>query len=227
MGNLKAVIFDMDGVLIDSEPIHYAIERIIFDKLGINVSAEIHSSYLGTAGDFMYTDLKSRFGLSATITELLERDEAFRCDYFKNLPGIHLNEGALTLLHEIKRAGLSLAVATSSSPGMARILLDRCEVFSIFDAVVTTEEAGKSKPAPDVYLLAAQKIGAEPENCIVFEDSPNGIRAAKSAGMVCVAIQTDSVGVHELSHADDLIGTFREVTTDRLLEIFSRAQVPG
>lgn len=227
MENLKAVIFDMDGVLINSEPIHYAIERIIFDKLGINVSAEIHRTYLGTAGDFMYSDLKSRFGLSETITELLERDETFRCDYFKNLPGILLNEGALTLLHEIKTAGLGLAVATSSSPDMARILLDRCEVFSIFDAVVTTEEAGRSKPAPDVYLLAAKKIGADPENCIVFEDSPNGIRAAKSAGMVCVAIQTDSVGVHELSHADDLIGTFREVTIERLLEIFTRAQVAG
>lgn len=227
MGNLKAVIFDMDGVLINSEPIHYEIERIIFDKLGINVSAEIHRTYLGTAGDFMYSDLKSRFGLSETINELLEQDEAFRCDYFKNLPGILLNEGVLTLLHEIKAAGLGLAVATSSSPDMARILLDRCEITSIFDTVVTTAEAGKSKPAPDVYLLAAQKIGAEPGNCIVFEDSPNGIIAAKSAEMVCIAVLTDSVGVHELSHADDLIGSFREITMERLLAMMSRDQVTG
>lgn len=217
----EAVIFDMDGVLIDSEPIHYEIENKLFDKLGINVAEDVHRHYLGTAADFMYADLKSRFGLSGTINELMEFGESFTCDYFKNLSVLNLNEGVLSLLDEIKLAGLKLAVATSSTPELTKILLNRCEITSYFDAVVTTCEAGKSKPAPDVYLLASQKIGVAPSNCIVFEDSPNGLSAAKSAGVYCIAVQTNSVNVKELSGADSLVRTFDGITLDRLFEIYS------
>ena len=216
-----AVIFDMDGVLIDSEPIHIEIEKELFNKLGITVSADKHREYLGTAGDYMYRDLKSKFGLSDSIEELLELDESFRCDYFKNLKAINLNEGVLNLLREIKLSGLKLAVATSSSPELARILLERCEISSLFDAIVTTSEAGKSKPSPDVYQLAARKVGIIPANCVVFEDSPNGLCAAKDAGMYCIAVQTSSVNVQELSRADYLIRTFSGVSLQKIVKLFS------
>ncbi len=217
----EAVIFDMDGVLIDSEPIHIEIERKLFDKLGIAVSAEIHRLYLGTAGDFMYNDIKKRFGLSQSLAELLEFDEKFRVDYFKSLEVMNLNEGVLNFLTQIKRSGIKLAVATSSSPAMAKTLLERCGIISFFDAVVTTSEAGKSKPGPEVYLLAARKIVVNPFNCLVFEDSPNGLSAAINAGMCCVAIETSSVNVLELSIADYVIKTFRGMTILHLEEIFS------
>ena len=217
----EAVIFDMDGVLIDSEPIHIEIERKLFDKLGIAVSAEIHRLYLGTAGDFMYNDIKKRFGLSQSLAELLEFDEKFRVDYFKSLEVMNLNEGVLNFLTQIKRSGIKLAVATSSSPAMAKTLLERCGIISFFDAVVTTSEAGKSKPGPEVYLLAARKIDVNPFNCLVFEDSPNGLSAAINAGMCCVAIETSSVNVLELSIADYVIKTFRGMTILHLEEIFS------
>lgn len=218
----KAVIFDMDGVLIDSEPIHYEVERKLFDKLGLNVSADVHKTYLGTAGDFMYGDVKTRFGLSESIKQLLEMDEEFRCEYFRSLEIMNLNDGVLSLLQEIKQAGIRLAVATSSSPLIARTLLDRCGILSIFDAVVTTSDAGKSKPAPDVYLLAANMTGAAPADCVVFEDSPNGLLAAKNAEMFCIAVKTESVNVDELSGADHVIETFDGMTLDRLADLFSR-----
>ena len=217
----EAVIFDMDGVLIDSEPIHIEIERKLFDKLGIAVSADIHRTYLGTAGDYMYNDIKTRFGLSQPIEELLEFDENFRVDYFKSLGKMNLNEGVLEFLNLIKSSGIRLAVATSSSPEMAKTLLERCGIISFFDAVVTTSEAGKSKPGPEVYLLAAQKIDVKPSGCLVFEDSPNGLLAAKNAGMHCVAIETSSVNVLELSKADYVIKTFSGMTISDLAEIYS------
>jgi beta-phosphoglucomutase len=217
----EAIIFDMDGVLIDSEPIHYEVEKKLFDKLGIEVSEEIHRLYLGVAGDLMYADIKSRFQLSASKDELLEFDDSFRCEYFRRLQVINLNEGVLNLLNEIKLAGIKLAVATSSSPELAKILLNRCEIASLFNAIVTTSEAGKSKPAPDVYLLAARKIDVVPAKCMVFEDSPNGISAAKSAGMYCIAFQTDSVSVQELSNADIIVNTFDGITLGQLFKIFS------
>jgi len=208
----EAVIFDMDGVLIDSEPIHIDIEKKLFDKLGISVSAEIHRSYLGVAGDYMYQDLKTRFDLPGSVSELLRFDDAFRCEYFEQLNDLNLNEGVLNLIRAIKESGLKLGVATSSSPALAAILLERCEILPFFDVVVTTAEAGRSKPFPDVYLLAARKLGVSPANCIVFEDSPNGLSAAKKAGMFCIAVQTDSVDVRELSAADSLIGSFENTS---------------
>ena len=216
----EAVIFDMDGVLIDSEPIHIEIEKQLFDKLGIDVPEAVHRSYMGASNEFMYSDLRSRFKLSESVTELIESDELFRSDYFHRLDTIPANDGLISLLGQIKAAGLKLAVATSSSPEIANILLSKSELASFFDAIVTTTEAGKSKPSPDVYLLAAKKIGVVPENCIVFEDSPNGLSAAKSAGMFCVVIQSDSDIIKELSGADYLIQSFTEITLSRLTDIF-------
>lgn len=217
----EAVIFDMDGVLIDSEPIHYEIEKQLFNTLGISVPEEVHRLYLGAAGDFMYLDLKSRFDLSQSVNELLAFDDQFRCQYFKSLALLNLNDGVILLLNRLKSAGMKLAVATSSSPELVKILLDRSDLSPYFDAIVTTTEAGKSKPAPEVYLLAALKIGVSSDKCMVFEDSPNGISAAKSAGMYCIAVETESVGLDELAQADFTIQSFNGITPDRLCEIFA------
>jgi HAD superfamily hydrolase (TIGR01509 family) len=221
MRKAEAIVFDMDGVLIDSEPIHYEIEKLLFDKLGIVVSEEIHRRYLGAAGDFMYGDLKSRYGLPDSVDDLLAFDDSFRCDYFSHLPGINLNDGVIDLLISLKNIGFKLAVATSSSPEMVDILLTRCGISTYFDAIVTTAEAGKSKPAPEVYLLAARKIGVQPEKCIVFEDSPNGISAARSAGMFCFAIQTDGVSDAERSKADATIQSFKGITPDWIIQNYT------
>lgn len=221
----EAVIFDMDGVLIDSEPIHYEVEERIFGQIGIDVPEPVHRSYVGTSSQFMYSDLKSRFGLKQQVTELMEMDDLFRSAFIKSLDDIHLNEGVSSLLNELKSAGLKLAVATSSSPEIVNVLLKNCGIASIFDAIVTTEEAGKSKPAPDVYWLAARIVGVSPAGCIVFEDSPNGISAAKNAGMYCIAVQSDYIALEELSKADFVIKTFRGMTLGKLIEIFSNNQI--
>ncbi|HEY3388377.1 MAG TPA: HAD family phosphatase [Prolixibacteraceae bacterium] len=223
----EAVIFDMDGVLIDSEPIHIKIENKLFAELGINVTEAVHRSYMGASNEYMYSDLRLRFNLKESVGELMERDDLFRSDYFSRLETIPLNDGLISLLEEMKSTGLKLAVATSSSPDIVNILLNKCEIASFFEAVVTTSEAGKSKPYPDVYLLAAQKIGVSPQNCIVFEDSPNGLLSAQSAGMLCVAIQSDYKIIQELSKADYLIQSFNEITVSKLIEIFSFNKIPN
>jgi len=221
----EAVIFDMDGVLIDSEPIHVQIEKNLFNRLGIEVSDAVHHSYMGASNEYMYADLRLRFKLSETISQLIERDELYRSDYFSGLDSIPLNKGLIHLLNEIKSAGLKMAVATSSSPKIATILLNKCGIASLFDTIVTTAEAGKSKPSPEVYLLAAQKIGVSPGNCIVFEDSPNGLKAAKSAGMYCVVIQSDHRIIRELTKADYFIKSFTEITVGKLFSLFSSNKI--
>ena len=216
----KAVIFDMDGVLIDSEPVHYEIEKLIFDLLGIQVSDAIHRTYMGASNDFMYSDLKSRFNLSTSVQELIQFDDDYRSSYLINLKHVDINPGVLDLLTELKTAGIKLAVATSSSPEIASVLLNRCEIASFFDSVITTSVAGKSKPAPDVYLLAAHRLGVLPKDCIVFEDSPNGLSAAKNAGMYCIVIQNDNQFDNQLTLADYRISSFEELTVEKLGSIF-------
>ena len=130
-----------------------------------------------------------------------------------------MNPGVLDLLNDLKSAGIKLAVATSSSPDIASVLLNRCEIASAFDSVVTTSDAGKSKPAPDVYLLAARRLGVLPEDCLVFEDSPNGLSAAKKANMYCIVIQNDSQFDNQLSLADYRINSFEVLTVEKLLSI--------
>lgn len=114
---LEAVIFDMDGVLVDSELWHYEIETVLFKKLGLNVSEELHHTYLGTAGDLMYTDLKKRFDIPMTLEELLKWDEEYRVDIFRKMNDIRPNPGIPELLKDLKKNSLKTAVATSSVPG--------------------------------------------------------------------------------------------------------------
>jgi len=211
MRELKAVIFDMDGVLVDSEPWHYEIETTLFKKLGLNVSEELHHTYIGTAGDLMYSDLKEKFEILLTLEELLKWDEEYRINIFSEMRGINPNPGVIELLKELKTSGIKLAVATSSVPGIVEMILKKCGIDSFFETVITTVQAGKSKPAPDVYMLAAERIGISPENCVVFEDSFNGIRAAKGASMYCIAYQPHNVFVQNTSEADKLINSFKEI----------------
>lgn len=221
MNNLEAVIFDMDGVLVDSEPWHYEIETILFKKLGLDVSEELHHTYLGTAGDLMYADLKKRFDIPMSLDELLEWDEEYRIDIFRNMTNIKPNPGIPELLKELKSNNLKTAVATSSVPGIVDIVLEKCGIKEYFDTVVTTVMAGKSKPAPDVYLYACQALGVSPADCVVFEDSFNGIRAAKSASMFCIAYQPDNPSlVLDVSEADVKINSFKAINLELIRQYF-------
>lgn len=221
MKKLEAVIFDMDGVLVDSEPWHYEIETILFKKLGLDVPEELHYTYLGTAGDLMYTDLKKRFDIPMSLEELLEWDEKYRIDIFSKMTDIKPSTGIPELLKELKSNNIKTAVATSSVPGIVDIILKKCGIDSFFDVVVTTEMAGKSKPAPDVYLFSAQHLSVHPSNCVVFEDSFNGIRAAKSASMFCIAYQADNPSlVLDISEADVKINSFEDINFDQICRYF-------
>jgi beta-phosphoglucomutase len=220
MKELKAVIFDMDGVLVDSEPWHYEIERILFERLGLKVSDELHLTYIGTASDLMYSDLKKRFDISMSLEELLKWDEKYRIDIFDKMKDIKSCPGIPELLKEIKSFNIKTAVATSSVPGIVDIILKKCGIHSYFDTVVTTEMAGESKPAPDVFLYAAERFGISPSNCVVFEDSFNGIRAAKSASMYCIAYQPNNKLIQNTSEADKLIYNFNEINVELIRQYF-------
>jgi HAD superfamily hydrolase (TIGR01509 family) len=220
MKKLESIIFDMDGVLVDSEPWHYEIESKLFEQLGLDVPEDVHLTYVGTAADHLYSDLKKRYNLSLSVPELIEWDSEYRVKIFREMDNIKPNPGLIDLLEEIRSSGLKIGIATSSIYELVEIILEKCRINTYFDTITTTDQAGKSKPAPDVYLLAAKSLGVAPSNCLVFEDSFNGINAAKYAGMFCVAYHPHNEMLQDISQADKLIHGFEEINVSQIFKYF-------
>ncbi len=203
---IKAVIFDNDGVISDSEPWHVQSEILTMQKHGIALApADLRRYTGGTAWD-MFEDLIKRYGVDATVEELFRDKEKVLFDLLeKNLKPIH---GVIELINRIHQKGLKLAIGSSGHKRLVEFTLNKFRIRDFFDAVVTGQDVAEGKPAPDIYLLAAEKLGMLPSECIVIEDATLGVRAAKAAGMKCIGYDT---GKQDLSEADSIVASFEEV----------------
>lgn len=214
---LKAVIFDMDGVIIDSEPTHMKLENETYKKLGIEITEDEHHSFVGATSNYMWEALKNKYKLNQTLEELIEYD---RNKYFKHLNSdecdIMLIEGVKELIQELHENGVKLAIASSSPLDVIDAIAKKFQIEEYFEAFVTGDYVKRSKPEPDIFIFAAEKLGVNAENCIVIEDSHNGVIAAKKAGMKCVGINSDPEGTQDISMADLVINSFKEVNYNKL-----------
>lgn len=209
--NFNAVIFDMDGVLINSEPFYFEVEKQNFEKLGLNISDEEHQTFQGTATDLMWKTLKVKYKLPLSISELVEMTNSIVTPYFRSLENIVPMPGVKTLIQHLSEKKVPLAVASSSYPDVIQLILEKTGLKKYFTVVVDSQMAGASKPAPDIFLLAAKKLGILPENCLIIEDSTNGIKAAKAAGMKVVAFAGPGSEFQDQSGADWVIKDFGEL----------------
>lgn len=185
MSELKLVIFDMDGVLIDSENFYMRSEQQVVNDCGKEAELSYFRKYCGTTQDYIWSHIKEDFELSASVDELKKRgkealDSLFRKEQVQLIS--HVNE----LFSPLKDAGFKIAVASSTAKELIIEHLTELGIYSYFDLVKSGEEVAQSKPNPDVFLAAAKELGIPKENCLVVEDSTNGILAAKRAGMVCI-----------------------------------------
>ncbi|MBU3192043.1 HAD family phosphatase [Clostridium bowmanii] len=214
---LKAVIFDMDGVIIDSEPTHMKLENETYKKLGIEVTDDEHHSFVGATSNYMWEALKNKYKLNQTLEELIEYD---RNKYFKHLNSdeceIILIDGVKELIQDLYENGVKLAIASSSPLDVIYAIAKKFQIEEYFEAFVTGDYVKRSKPEPDIFIFAAEKLGVSAENCIVIEDSHNGVLAAKKAGMKCVGINSDPEGSQDISMADLVINKFKEVNYNKL-----------
>ena len=214
---LKAVIFDMDGVIIDSEPTHMKLENETYKKLGIEVTGDEHLSFVGATSHYMWEALKNKYKLSQTLEELIEYE---RSKYFKYLNSdeceITLIEGVKELIEDLHENGVNLAIASSSPLNVIEAIAKKFQIEEYFEVFVTGDYVKKSKPEPDIFIFASEKLGVSPENCVVIEDSHNGVRAAKKAGMKCVGFNSDVAGRQDISMADLVINSFKEVNYIKL-----------
>jgi len=181
-----AVIFDLDGVLADSEPWWNQIDAKLLAEYGVSYRGEYHRNVLGVSYRLAVEFYKNAFHISAAVEELMRRRGEIATDFFANR--VDLFPFAKTTLEQLREMKLPLAVATSSVSASARPLLDRTGIRSLFSVLITGDEVQQGKPHPEIYLRAAKKLGISPEACLVIEDSLAGIAAGKGANMRVAAI---------------------------------------
>jgi HAD superfamily hydrolase (TIGR01509 family) len=208
MKHFKAIIFDMDGVLVDSEPYHVEIEKRMFKKMKLEVSDKEHAGYMGTATDVMWKQIIKKRKLSLDVDEMTKLTNNEGIKLFSALETIEPMTGLIDLLEQIQERKIPMAVASSSDPETIKIIMEKSGLQKYFKHTVSSKLVGKSKPSPDVFLYASKLLKAIPEECLVIEDSKNGIKAAKSAGMFCVAYSGVSGENQDQKSADLVIDDF-------------------
>jgi HAD superfamily hydrolase (TIGR01509 family) len=205
---VKAIIFDMDGVLVNSEPHHVKIEKQLFSQLNLNISEEEHSSYMGKSSEQMWTEIIRNHKLPYTAGELAGKNTDIIIKYFSALHEIELMPGIVNLLVKLYQKGIPMAVASSSDAKTIDIILSRTGLSNYFLYKVSSGLVSKGKPEPDIYLYTAGLLGVKPEECLVVEDSVNGMKAAKAANMLCVAFKAVDSVVQDQNLAVETIEDF-------------------
>lgn len=214
----KIIIFDMDGVLIDSEPAYEEMNKKLFHDLGIRMDDSGYKNLVGMSSFKMWSMLKENFNLKHEVEELiiLEKNRMFEI-----LNSDKIKEpvkGIKELIGEFKKKNYTLCVASSSAKENIELVLNKHGLQKYFDYVVSGEEVKHGKPAPDIFLNAAKKFNANVSDCFVIEDSANGLTASKAAGMKCIGFKNNGTNPQNLNNADIIVDNFDVENTNLILE---------
>lgn len=214
MSRIKAVLFDMDGVLINTEPLHYRMWKETFRGRGLEIDYDVYKGCIGATDAFLMELILNNYGRDFRNDKNLSKERKviekriIEEEGFPEMPGVE------EMLRRLYEAGFLLAVASSSPPERIRDAMNYIGAGQYFSLLNSAENVAHSKPAPDIYLDTAKRIGAAPEECIVLEDSENGSIAAVSAGMICVGLDNPDSGEQNLERAAVIIRTLQEFTPE-------------
>lgn len=212
LNNIKAVLFDLDGTLIDSMSVWKKIDIEFLGYYGLELPKDLQSSIEGMSFTETAEYFKKRFQFKETVEEIknIWNQMAYE-HYTTNIP---LKEGVLPFLQYLRKSGIKTGIATSNSIALVQGVLESKGIDHLFDTIMTACEVKAGKPSPEVYLKTAKRLQVKPEECLVFEDIPMGILAGKNANMKVCTIYDDYSKEQDLKKrnlADYYINTFKEV----------------
>jgi mannitol-1-/sugar-/sorbitol-6-/2-deoxyglucose-6-phosphatase len=223
---IRACVFDMDGVLIDTEPVWRRVEQEVFARVGVHLTEaqllETWGKRIDEVVDHWYTSrpwdgVRPHAVAKAIVDDVIAHVRA----HGEAAPG------AREAIATARAAGLKVAIASSSSRRLIDAVVKRLEVEQHVDAVLSADDEKQGKPAPDVYLRAAWNLGVRPEECVAIEDSPVGVESAKAAHMRCIALITQGVDPADLGEADIVIERLDEFTPALLRRLPSGLNIVG
>lgn len=217
-GNI-AVIFDMDGVLIDSVKYNWQALNEVLGEYGVHVSDEHLPKYIGRPLTSQLQQLSDENKVELNYDTINERATAIKQVLFEN---IEPKEGVLQLLELLKEKATPIAIATSNSRDTTIQRLTAAGIISYFDKIVTESDVTEHKPNPAVYLEAARQLDVSPLDCVVFEDAPAGVQSAKNAKMTCIAVQTPFANTDDLKLADAIVSSLANVNVDYIKDVLSK-----
>jgi beta-phosphoglucomutase family hydrolase len=213
MPEIGAVIWDMDGVIANTAPFHLRAWQEIFGKRGVKFTERDFRHSFGRRND---TIIRNTLGEQIAQDEIeaiaREKEATFRRIIGQKIKPI---PGAVALLQSLKQNGVKMAIASSTPIENIRLITGSLGIANCFQAIVTGHDVTEGKPSPQVFLMAAQKLGVKPENCVVIEDAVAGVTAAKRAGMHCVAVTTTH-SKQSLKGADLIVKTLEEISINDL-----------
>lgn len=218
--SIQAVIFDMDGTVVDTTALEYKAWHRMMQEQGVEFTYEEYISVLGAKGSEMVR--KHLDWDEEAIKKILQNKER----YFKELVeqhGLELISGIEKVLQDIQQIPLKMALATGASRNKLEFVLETLPIKQYFDAMVTADDTHTGKPDPEVFLNAASKLGVPPKNCIVMEDARNGAQAAKKANMICIAITTTR-GKDQLQEADLVVNDYEELNIRSFIEKLNKSK---
>lgn len=213
---INAVIFDLDGVLIDSEPMHCMADNQLLKELGIETPENYLDRFAGWTDSAMWQAIKTDYNITQSIALLKELQLPVK------LKLLHQSEfqaipGAAEFLRDIKTAHIPIAIASSSPKLFIEAVIKKIKIEQYFDFLVSGEDVERSKPEPDIFLKAAQLLNVNPTECLVVEDSKSGTLGAKKAGMLCIGYRNPNSGNQDLSAADIIISDFNDIDFNKLI----------
>jgi len=212
---VKALVLDMDGVLIDSEPLHLLAYQKYLADFGLTFREEDNHNFLGMKDVDCAKHLVAMHKLEVTALEFVAQKEAVLHGLFKEQ--LKVQPGVLQTLQRALELNIPTAIASSATLPTIELVVDLTGIRKFFRCLTSGDEVSNGKPAPDVFLLAAERLGAKPGECLVIEDTFNGVCAAKAAGMMCIAIPCQATRHQDFAHADLVLSSMEEVELEELI----------
>jgi HAD superfamily hydrolase (TIGR01509 family) len=209
VGRFDAIVFDMDGVLIDSEPLHFEVLNEVLATDGQTLGQAEYEEFIGTTTEFTWQTLIARHGLPRSM-------DAYTALYDQMLLRVLLQprspeDGVVALIQRGRELGLRLGVASSSRRLWIDATLQSLGLSDAFDAIVSGDDVERGKPDPQIYLLAAQRLGVPPPRCLAIEDAPKGVQSARAAGMAVLGVRTPYTAHLPLEGAERIVDSLAEL----------------